>query len=437
MKLGIVVTFLVGVLIFFISMPVMAQTPNQVVISKDATGIITQVSLSLSLLSSDRCDESQSIIPNNSKLFSDSFVMNINSKGMGTFLGEAKIVSPAGEIILSGRLEGTVGFTAKGKQAKRCRTPGHLEGMFIVPSTNSTNQTPILMANFSADEIAESASPVPKYRAHLDGLMMMAMSPPQTDKITIVPDRQEYDVNQVITATITNKADQAIQVFDEESYCGIIQLQRQEGSNWILQAGCPLDRAPMAVTIVSGETKQILLPPNSQFPIKKEVGTYRLALTFFLLDQIGKPTGNPLTITSSSFSVDTSTNSVKLTTDRSSYSSDSTIIATIKNDTSQDIQTEDHRSYCTILWLQYQTGSGWQNVSTCPLLSPTRLVTIKAKESVSIVLPPNSNNVSNPPGSYRVELVFIFLDSNGNPTGQPIVLDSTPFNVATTPKGNP
>jgi hypothetical protein len=431
MKRNLVRTLSTATLLFFLHLQASAQTSGQMVFSKDASGPITQVSLSLSLRSNSSCDETESLIPNQSRLISDSFSMIVGPGGVGTFQGAAKIITPEGKLIVEGFLQGTVGLSAKRSPGKHCRIPGHLEGMLTAIPGSSGDRSSKLVVNFSADEIAEAASPVPVYRAHLNGFI--TIPPPQADKIRITQDLKEYDLNDPITAIITNESDSSIQVLDEQSYCTIVQLQLQEGNNWILEAACPLNRAPIIVTIGSGETKKISLPSDPNAPNNKRPGIYRLALTFTVIDKNGKPIGNPVTNTSPSFRVGTPVSGgVTITTDRSSYDINNRIIATISNNTDQNIQAEDHRSYCTILFLQKNVGNSWNTVATCLLKSATRLVKIDARQSVSISLPPDPATPQNEPGMYRLELLFMFLDNNDQPVGPQIILDSPPFTVTAT-----
>jgi hypothetical protein len=295
MKRSLMRILLTAALLLSLHIQASAQTSGQMIFSKDASGPITQVSLSLSLRSNSRCDETESLIPDESRLISDTFSMIVGAGGVGTFQGAVKIITPEGKLIVEGFLQGTVGLSAKRTHGKHCRVPGHLEGMLTARPGSSGNRSS-LVVNFSADEIVEAASPVPVYRARFNGF--------------------------------------------------------------------------------------ITLPP-------------------------------PVTIT----------------TDRSSYDVNSRIIATINNNTDQNIQTEDHRSYCTILFLQQNVGNNWNTVATCLLKSPTRLVKIDARQSVSVLLPPEPATAQNEPGMYRLEFLFVFLDKNDQPVGPQIILDSQPFTV--------
>jgi len=528
-----------------------AQSLDPAVLSKDANGPITRVSISLGLRANAACDETQKLIPDGSRLVSDNFSMVVNDKGIGWFRGMVKVVAPEGSTILEGLLHGTVGLTAHRDQGQDCRAPRHLEGM-LEPSR--PDAASVWEVNFSADELQESASPLPIYRARLDGLIKLPevkvqiapdrpeysptetitaiitngsdhaiqafdqqsyctivqlqrqenaqwvdvfvcplnrapiptiigagetkqvsllpnpiapgpnapgvyrlaltftnlgengqpvgdsvtvvsspfrITAPPMIKVSIAPDRTGYGTSDPITAIITNSSDRAIRVFDEQSYCTIVQLQRQEGEQWLRVAACLLRRAPLPVTIGPGETKKVSLPPDPQTPATKDPGTHRLALTFTVLDESDKPAGDPVTVVSQTFRVEAPLveGSVMVKPNRSSYTVDDRISATINNDTNQNIQTADHLSYCTILLLQRQMGDAWVNVAPCLLLSPTRLVTISAKQSVQVTLLSGLFGRQLDPGTYRVEFTFMFVDGGGRPFGSSMVVDSATFTV--------
>lgn len=432
MKRSLCEMLCIGSFIFSLQFPILAQSANSMVLSKDASGPITRVFLSLTLRSNATCDATATLIPDGSRLVSDSFSMRVDATGIGVFRGLVRIITPEGRPILAGFLHGTVGTTTHREPGKDCRAPRHLEGVLEALRPGSAS---VFEVNFSADEITEIASPLPTYRARLDGLVVPPLPLPPDETVRITSDRTEYTTVDPITAVISNHAEHAIQSLDEQSYCTIVQLQRQAGDQWVLTAPCPLARPPVPVNIGAGETKLVRLPPGPQASEAKEPGVYRLALTFTGLDENGKPIGHPLTIFSPLFRVNPppAVGGVTITTNQNSYRGDERIVATIKNDTDQSIQTADHRSWCTVLFLQRKVGDMWSNLALCRLLTPTRLITIGPRQSLSVALPPEPALPQHEAGTYRVELSFWFLDSSGRPTGQPVVSDSPPFSVQTAP----
>lgn len=166
---------LIMLLMLFINISTYAQTPNQLMMSKTAAGPISTIGFAMTL-AADSCDQTQGLVPDGSRLVSDNFLMTLNSSGMGTFQGNARIVSPDGTTLMTGTIQGTVGVTADHKPNNNlpCQLPNHLEGMVIFP--NTTNPSLTLMANFTADIIPEAAGPRPMYQGHLDGFMNSSSS---------------------------------------------------------------------------------------------------------------------------------------------------------------------------------------------------------------------------------------------------------------------
>src|SRR5262249_52664625 len=111
----------------------LAQSSNLLVLSKNVHGVGLSAisSTSLTLTSNADCDQTQSLIPDGSKLVSASFNLNTDSAGLGTFNGFAQIVAPDRRVVLQGQLRGTAGVnTRRDPNNKDCRAPGRLEGIF-------------------------------------------------------------------------------------------------------------------------------------------------------------------------------------------------------------------------------------------------------------------------------------------------------------------
>jgi hypothetical protein len=98
------------------------------------------------------------------------------------------------------------------------------------------------------------------------------------------------------------------------------------------------------------------------------------------------------------------TQAIALSSDRTHYTSSSTITVTLTNQYLTSIITFDHQSGCTILTLQRQTNSGWQPVGACAMGRATRQITIAAGETIQIMLAPGAGQLQArlwPTGTYR------------------------------------
>ncbi|MEP7338273.1 MAG: hypothetical protein ABI977_11115 [Acidobacteriota bacterium] len=414
-----------------------AQNPGQTVLSKNVSGPITRSSVELTLTSNTGCDQTQSFLPEGSKLISQSFSLNADTNGVGTFQGTAQIISPDGRTILQGQLRGTVGINTGGCVSRTCRLPWHLEGLFeTTPSTyertivRSTTdlKVALMMLNFSADLNQQSTSPLPLYQGRLDGLIPTL--PASAARVTIAPDKASYTINDPITAIVVNGAEDAIQTYDLKSYCSIVQLQIQNGNQWDDAGDCLLKRLPFPVNILPNQQVDVLLPMNQGIP-GPVAGTYRLALTFRFLAK-GIPVSDSFTAFSPPFVIASQppSNNVIVKAERDVYPERETVVVKITNDSDQSIVTLDHKSYCSILTVQKQQVSDWITVAPCLLATPTRLVKIGAREDVLLKLPADNTASRIEPGTYRLELVYFAMDANGQPTGNPSTVYSRTFTVA-------
>src|SRR5262245_43242013 len=131
MKRSLMTALISAPMILLLHSASLAQSSNLIVLSKNFSGPIFRASLALRLSSNTDCDKTQSLIPDGSRLISDSFDLNSDSSGMGTFSGFARIVAPDGKVVLQGWLRGTVGVnTRRDPNNKDCSAPGRLEGIF-------------------------------------------------------------------------------------------------------------------------------------------------------------------------------------------------------------------------------------------------------------------------------------------------------------------
>jgi hypothetical protein len=413
----------------------LAQSSNLLVLSKNAGGPISPTSLSLALTSNADCDQTQSLIPDGSKLVSERFSLDTDSAGLGSFNGFAQIVAPDGRVVLQGYLRGTAGVnTRHDPNNKDCRAPGRLEGIFEGVPTRSIARTiaevkpPVIMLNFTVELDRLSASPLPIYRGGLDGVITAPS--PVAEKVKITPDKTGYLPTDGITAIIFNDSDKTIQSLDEQSYCTIVQLQLQQDGGWAETAVCPVGRAPMPTNISPNQKIEVQLKPNPQAPGPNPPGLCRLGLTFRVVEN-GNAVGESLFVASDPFRILTppSADQVSVTTDRSSYDVSEPVVAMITNGNDQSIVTWDHKTNCTIVTVQKQESNGWVNIAPCLLLTPTRLVSIGPRMELSMKLPPENSSARYEPGNYRLEFAWFFIDGNGLPAGNPALSYSPQFTI--------
>jgi len=416
----------------------LAQSSNLLVLSKNVSGPIFRTSFTLGLISNADCDQTQSLIPDGSRLISERFDLNTDSSGVGTFSGFARIVAPDGRIVLQGSLRGTIGVnTRRNPNNKDCRAPGRLEGIFEGAPARSIKRSmveeksQVIMLNFAVQELPV-ASPLPVYVGGLDGVI--SMNSPVEDKVKIAPDKAGYLPTEVITAIIFNGSDQTIRALDQQSYCTIVQLQVQEDGRWTDVAICPLNRAPMPTTIYPNQKVEVELNPLQPTPANppgpNPPGLYRLGLTFKVVEN-GDPVGGSLFVASEPFRVigPPSVDRVSVTTDKSEYELSETILSKIANGNDQTIVTADHQSNCTILTLEKKEENGWVAVAPCPLLSPVLLVKIGPRMDVLVKFPPGSFNNRFEPGTYRLRFFWQFIGDNGLPAGNLMTTYSPQFTL--------
>ncbi len=441
------------------------------VFSKDGSGPILPGKLRLTLRSNKGSDGTAKFFPDGCRLVSDNFQIIAGKDGVGRFNGFAQLLSPEGKPLFSGQLRGITGLTAQRGDGEKSRRPGHLEGVFEAfdgpiavdgssqsgggspleppvispkpgPPTEPPPMPPVftprgsLHVSFSADLNTKSASPLPLYRAHLDGVLTLPPPPPPpSGEVTIASDHALYPVGATITAIIENKTRQTIYAFDERSLCTIVQLQKRAGEAWTTQFLCPLLRPALLQEIGLGETRRVALQ-FSQGAVAPP-GTYRLALDYFRTKPLNAPNAKAITIYSIPFRVASeppTDGSVSITTDKAVYQTTDIIQATVLNESNADIQTADHESFCTILKLMRRTSEGWKMTAPCLLLSPTQRVIIKAGERLSVSLPQAVILIYPPPanfepGDYRLDLTFVPLDAKGQPDGEYQTASSAPFKV--------
>jgi hypothetical protein len=405
------------------------QSPGLITVAKELNGTITSSTLSLTLRSIRDCDRTQIEIPDESRLVSDSFALNADENGIGTFYGTAIIITPDGQALHVGTMRGTVGINKGCDQNKPCIAPWHLEGIFEpVPTFAPNPNGQITMANFSADLNQQAAGPRPVYRGRLDG--WFAPPPAFAQRVKIAPDKTSYLSRDIIVAIITNSSEMIIQSFDLKSFCTIVELQREEHGRWVNTGQCLLARTPLPVNINPGETMKVELQPIGIVPGANEPGVYRLALTFRAVED-DKPVSDYLVAVSPLFRINAMPrrDGVNVFADRKNYFIGQNINVTIDNNSDQDILTSRGRTDCTFVYLQRLDGSNWINVAECTSVIPAVMIKIASRQRVTIKLPDDPLTSTFGPGTYRLEFSYFPVESSGQTTGRENKVYSAQFQI--------
>lgn len=275
-----------------------AQSASPLIISKDAGGTITRVTMSLGLRSNTACDQTQDLFPDESRFESDDFALKVDDKGVGTFYGTVRLIAPNGQLIQVGTLRGTVGLNTRRDPNLQCRAPWQMEGIFeTVPAFAAADRPLLILANFTAGITPEDAGSLLLHHARLDGVVAAPV------KVSVAPDKSNYNQKEVVTAVISNHLDTPIVSFDMRSYCTMVYLQKLENDRWLNTAACLLRRAPFPTTIKPSETIQVALAPSDDTPGPNAAGVYRLNFLF----SIGTLDGEKLAVTSQTFRVNSMT----------------------------------------------------------------------------------------------------------------------------------
>lgn len=88
------------------------------------------------------------------------------------------------------------------------------------------------------------------------------------------------------------------------------------------------------------------------------------------------------------------------------------IVVHIVNHTAHAIVFENHQTNCTVVLLQMQTGSLWQSVALCKLMTVTKLFSLGAGKSISVTLTPALS--AWPSGTYRIAFRYASASPSTN-----------------------
>lgn len=438
-----------------------AITPVPLVLSKEGGGRITRESLSLELKALP-CDATQALLPDGSRLVSDRLTATYDDKGIGFFRGVVKFVTPDAKVVLVGGIQGTIGLAPPGPENAACLAPGRWQGTIapmvatspnapgnltkpdragppapdplgpaIVSNLNQPNAgEPMWLIHFVAEEVKESASPVPLFRVRLEGLVLSTPTDPGV-KVIVQPNKWLYGYEEPIEAAVTNLSRVNIRSFAFYSYCTIIQLQHNTEGVWKPVAGCPLTGGP-AITIKAGETYKVTLPPPSADWPKRYPGQYRLALTFEPVLPDGT-TPEARTVFSPPFTIkapEPPTGRVVLASAKPQYSLIEPIIAMLKNGMSVPVRIYDQKSFCTLVELQKRVGDTWIMMYGCPLDSLPRPVDLKPGEALTLRMPREATtDFKWESGEYRFKTAFAPLRADGSYPAEEIPVVSDVFRI--------
>jgi len=105
------------------------------------------------------------------------------------------------------------------------------------------------------------------------------------------------------------------------------------------------------------------------------------------------------------------TSGVTVSTDRTTYAPDDTILVTVHNTLAVPIYAPDTLSSCSILSLQYWANEAWQTsqVAQCPLRRRAQIVKIDAGATYTAHITagyPGWKQDTFPKGSYRLVLLY-------------------------------
>ena len=98
---------------------------------------------------------------------------------------------------------------------------------------------------------------------------------------------------------------------------------------------------------------------------------------------------------------------VNITTDKKEYDLEKLeIIVTITNNLDSSITTVNMQGFCSILRLEQQEGTAWDEIRNCTSKAPIRQITLRPNSVTIVRLPVSLPYHSISPGVYRVSLVF-------------------------------
>lgn len=100
---------------------------------------------------------------------------------------------------------------------------------------------------------------------------------PEAGTVTIVTDKREYAVGEVIVVTVNNNLNTTITTVDQKAFCTVILMESLEGSDWQEVRNCSSTMPVAEITIDPGGTRVEQLQAFA-------AGTYRVGLIYSIGD---------------------------------------------------------------------------------------------------------------------------------------------------------
>lgn len=98
--------------------------------------------------------------------------------------------------------------------------------------------------------------------------------------VLVETDQQEYLQNEVIVVTITNRLDTSITTFNQQAFCSIARLERQDGTEWREVRNCVSGPPSTEVTLEPGTETVVKL--SADFLPALSPSIYRASIIFSL-----------------------------------------------------------------------------------------------------------------------------------------------------------
>jgi hypothetical protein len=123
---------------------------------------------------------------------------------------------------------------------------------------------------------------------------------PTRESVKLQLDTMPRLVGQGFLALLINDTDEAIQTTDHKSECGILQVQKREGTEWVNVADCQSLR----------KTRLITIEPHQRFAVKLQSdgatyppGNYRIEASYVRVDAKGQPIGEAVVLRTDEFTL--------------------------------------------------------------------------------------------------------------------------------------
>lgn len=128
-----------------------------------------------------------------------------------------------------------------------------------------------------------------------------AASTNQDAKVELIPNKNSYAAKERIEIRVNNSLKRPITAMDQQSYCSIITLEKQQENTWQAIRNCTFNSPALEVTIEAGKSKILELNLHQQTAESLPAGTYRATLVYsvgehYKISQTTKATSDPFTV---------------------------------------------------------------------------------------------------------------------------------------------